>query len=107
MSFKIKKGDSVVVLSGKDKGKNGKVLKIIKNSEHAKGYMVIVNKGKNEVYLTGGKAFFSKELFLHKEDQNDISVSFNLINHLGSKVSETNYEGYSKVFFFGFIKSDK
>ena len=35
--------------------------------------MVIVNSGKNEVYLTGGKAFFSKELFLHKEDQNNKS----------------------------------
>ena len=42
------------------------------------------------------------ELIKNKEDQNDIRVSFNLINHLGSKVSETNYEGYSKVFFFGF-----
>ena len=29
MTAKIKKGDNVVVLSGKDKGKNGKVLKII------------------------------------------------------------------------------
>ena len=42
------------------------------------------------------------ELIKNKEDQNDIRVSFNLINHLGSKVSETNYEGYGKVFFFGF-----
>ena len=31
MTAKIKKGDNVVVLSGKDKGKNGKVLKIIKS----------------------------------------------------------------------------
>ena len=30
MAAKIKKGDTVIVLSGKDKGKNGKVLKIIK-----------------------------------------------------------------------------
>jgi large subunit ribosomal protein L24 len=30
MAIKIKKGDMVVVLSGKDKGKNGKVLRIIK-----------------------------------------------------------------------------
>ena len=30
MALKIKKGDNVVVLSGKDKGKNGKVLKIVK-----------------------------------------------------------------------------
>ena len=31
MSAKIKKGDNVIVLSGKDKGKNGKVLKILKS----------------------------------------------------------------------------
>tara|TARA_B100000035_G_C20836395_1_gene480999 strand:+ start:172 stop:498 length:327 start_codon:yes stop_codon:yes gene_type:complete len=31
MTAKIRKGDNVVVLSGKDKGKNGKVLKIIRS----------------------------------------------------------------------------
>ena len=30
MALKIKKGDNVVILSGKDKGKNGKVLKIVR-----------------------------------------------------------------------------
>ena len=30
MSAKLKKGDDVIVLSGKDKGKTGKILKIIK-----------------------------------------------------------------------------
>ena len=30
MAIKIKKGDTVIVLSGKDKGKNGKVLRILK-----------------------------------------------------------------------------
>ena len=33
MSAKIKKGDSVIVLSGKDKGKTGKILKIIKGKD--------------------------------------------------------------------------
>ena len=33
MSAKIKKGDDVIVLSGKDKGKTGKVLKIIKGKD--------------------------------------------------------------------------
>ena len=32
MAYKIKKGDDVFILSGKDKGKTGKVLKIIKSS---------------------------------------------------------------------------
>ena len=31
MASKIKKGDNVFILSGKDKGKTGKVLKVIKN----------------------------------------------------------------------------
>jgi large subunit ribosomal protein L24 len=29
MSLKIRKGDKVVILAGKDKGKNGKVLKVL------------------------------------------------------------------------------
>ena len=33
MSAKIKKGDDVIVLSGKDKGKTGKILKIIKGKD--------------------------------------------------------------------------
>ena len=33
MSAKIKKGDNVIVLSGKDKGKTGKILKIIKGKD--------------------------------------------------------------------------
>ena len=32
MASKIKKGDNVFILTGKDKGKTGKVLKVIKNS---------------------------------------------------------------------------
>ena len=31
--FKIKKGDTVIVISGKDKGKTGNVLSIIKNQD--------------------------------------------------------------------------
>ena len=31
--FKIKKGDSVIVIAGKDKGKSGNVLSIIKNKD--------------------------------------------------------------------------
>ena len=47
--------------------------KIIKNSNYAKGYMNITNTGKDEVYLIGGKPFFSKELYLHKQNLNEHS----------------------------------
>ena len=33
MSAKIKKGDNVIVLSGKDKGKTGRILKIVKGKD--------------------------------------------------------------------------
>lgn len=33
MSTGIKKGDKVIVLSGKDKGKTGRVLKVVKESD--------------------------------------------------------------------------
>jgi len=35
MASKIKKGDKVVVIAGKDKGKNGEVLKIITSTNRA------------------------------------------------------------------------
>ena len=33
--FKLKKGDEVIVLTGKDKGKKGKILKMIPNKDKA------------------------------------------------------------------------
>ena len=41
-------------------------------------------------------------LYNNKEADNHIDTSFNLINHLGDKVSNKNYINYKKVFFFGF-----
>ena len=35
MASKIKKGDKVIVIAGKDKGKNGEVLKIITDTNRA------------------------------------------------------------------------
>ena len=33
--FKVKKGDRVIVLSGKDKGKTGEILKMIREDQRA------------------------------------------------------------------------
>ena len=44
MSLKIKKGDKVIVLAGKDKGKSGKVLKVV--SENRRVVVEGVNKMK-------------------------------------------------------------
>ena len=42
--FKIKKGDSVIVIAGKDKGKSGNVLSIIKNKDRVVVQGVNINK---------------------------------------------------------------
>ena len=44
------------------------------------------------------------ELFNSKQDEpsNNITLKFEATDHFGNEVSTTNYDGFSKVFFFGF-----
>ena len=69
MTAKIKKGDNVIVLSGKDKGKNGKVLKIIKSKVDVRvkaiveGVNVVKKHSKQTATSKGG--IESKELPVH------------------------------------------
>ena len=69
MTAKIKKGDNVVVLSGKDKGKNGKVLKIIRSKTDdgvkalVEGVNVVKKHTKQSATSKGG--IETKELPLH------------------------------------------
>ena len=51
---KIKKGDNIIVISGKDKGKQGKVIKVLPSSEK----VIVENinlKKKHQRPKTGGK----------------------------------------------------
>jgi large subunit ribosomal protein L24 len=61
MAAKIKKGDKVVVLSGKDKGKTGEVLRVIPKEERAvvKGIAMIVRHQRQSANQEGG--------LIHKE----------------------------------------
>jgi len=69
MTAKIRKGDNVVVLSGKDKGKNGKVLKIIRSKVDSRvkavveGVNVVKKHMKQSATSKGG--IESKELPIH------------------------------------------
>ena len=70
MSLKIKKGDNVVVLSGKDKGKNGKVLKIIRVDDNAKaiveGINIVKKHNKQSATSKGGIESIEMPIFLSK-----------------------------------------
>jgi large subunit ribosomal protein L24 len=65
MALKIKKGDHVVVLSGKDKGKRGEVLKVIptENSAIVKGVAMIRRHQRQTATQDGG--IISKEAAIH------------------------------------------
>ena len=52
--MKIKKGDNIIVISGKDRGKQGKIIKVLPNNEK----VIVENinlKKKHQRPKTGGK----------------------------------------------------
>jgi large subunit ribosomal protein L24 len=63
--LKIKKGDHVVVITGKDKGKKGEVLKVIPSENRAivKGVAMIRRHQKQTATQDGG--IISKEAAIH------------------------------------------
>ena len=71
MAAKIKKGDSVFILSGKDKGKTGKVLKILKKSDAAdkaivEGVNIVKKHTKQSATQKGGIESVEMPLFISK-----------------------------------------
>jgi large subunit ribosomal protein L24 len=65
MAVKIKKGDHVVVLTGKDKGKHGEVLKMMPTENRAivKGVAMIRRHQRQTATQDGG--IISKEAAIH------------------------------------------
>jgi large subunit ribosomal protein L24 len=65
MAAKIKKGDNVVVLTGKDKGKSGEVLRVIPTEDRAvvRGVNVARKHQKQTASEQGG--IVAKELPIH------------------------------------------
>ena len=65
MALKIKKGDHVVVLTGKDKGKHGEVLKVMPEENRAivKGVAMIRRHQRQTATQDGG--IISKEAAIH------------------------------------------
>jgi large subunit ribosomal protein L24 len=65
MAAKIKKGDKVVVLTGRDKGKTGEVLKVLPTEERAlvRGVNLVKRHQRQTASQEGG--IISKEASLH------------------------------------------
>ena len=91
---KLKKGDSIIVVSGKDKGKKGEILRVIEpdkliisNVNIAKKH-VKPNPNKNE---SGG--IIEKEMPIHISNV----MMFNPISKKGDRVGFKNLEDGKKV----------
>jgi len=63
--FKIKKGDEVVVLSGKDKGKRGKVLRVLRKDERVLVQGIRMVKRHTRPSQTSPGGILEKESPLH------------------------------------------
>ncbi len=65
MAAKIKKGDKVVVLAGRDKGRTGEVLKVMPTDERAvvRGVNVVKRHQRQTANVEGG--IISKEATIH------------------------------------------
>ena len=81
----IKKGNQVQILSGKDKGKKGEVIEIIRDGNRAKvkGINIIKKHEKTTKEKKGG--IISKENFIHISNLKNLDVEDKKKLKLGDK----------------------
>ena len=94
---KIKKGDEVIVLTGKDKGRQGQVIKVINNRK-----ILIENVNLVKKHQKGNPNTGQESGIIEKEMPIDISnvLLFNPITKKGDKVGFKILEDGRKVRFF-------
>ena len=94
---KIKKGDEVIVLTGKDKGRRGQVLNVIKNRKVLIENINLVKKHQKGNPNTGEESgIIEKEMPIHISNV----MLFNPITKQGDKVGFRILEDGRKVRFF-------
>jgi len=94
---KIKKGDEVIVLTGKDKGRRGQVLNVIKNRKVLIENVNLVKKHQKGNPNTGeASGIIEKEMPIHVSNV----ILFNPITKKGDKVGFRILEDGRKVRFF-------
>ena len=86
--FRLKKGDKVVVIAGKDKSKEGEVLKVIreKNRVIVSGVNVVKKHSKPSAASAGG--ITEKELSIHVSNVAVLDPKTNKATKVGYKVLE-------------------
>jgi large subunit ribosomal protein L24 len=94
---KIKKGDDVIVLSGKDKGRTGQVLSVLNNTRVVVENINIVKKHQKGNPNTGQESgIVEKEMPIHISNV----LLLNPITNKGDKVGIKKLEDGTKVRYF-------
>ena len=94
---KIKKGDDVIVLSGKDKGRTGQVLSVLNNSRVVVENINIVKNHQKGNPNTGQESgIVEKEMPIHISNV----LLVNPITNKGDKVGIKKLEDGTKVRYF-------
>jgi large subunit ribosomal protein L24 len=96
MAAKIKKGDKVVVLAGRDKGKTGEVLQVMPKEERAlvRGVNVVQRHTKAQGVNEGG--IISKEAPIHLSNLANADPKTGEATRVGFKVVADKKVRYAK-----------
>ena len=86
--FKVKKGDQVVVLSGKDKGKTGEILKMVTDSQRAFVQGVNTAKRHTAPSQAGAGGIVEKEASVHISNISLIDPKDNKATRVGYRSLE-------------------
>ncbi|MCX5514517.1 50S ribosomal protein L24 [Kaistia algarum] len=87
MAAKIKKGDNVIVLTGKDKGKSGEVLSVIPTEQRAVVRGINVGRKHQKQTASEQGGIVSKELPIHLSNI-AIATSDGKPTRVGFKITE-------------------
>jgi len=86
--FKIKKGDRVVVITGRDKGKTGEVMRVLREEARVvvQGINMVKRHTKPSAASTGG--IVEKEAALHISNVAHVDPKTNKATRIGYKLME-------------------
>lgn len=86
--FKIKKGDEVVVVTGREKGKTGTVLRVYRDRERVLVQGVNMVKRHTRPSVAGGGGIVEKEASIHISNLAHIDPKTNKPTRVGYKILE-------------------
>ena len=95
--FRIKKGDDVIVLAGKDKGKKGKVIKMIPKKDKAIVSEINKVKKNNKPDNNQPGGITEKEMPIHISNLAYFDSSLNKPVKIGFKISKDKKIRFNKL----------